>query len=69
MFDVNVFPILWDGEPTFAFILNDVSHLETIIRLKVADANKDKVIASISHELRTPINFMLNIVDMIASET
>jgi len=65
MFAIKVFPIRWDQTKCFAIILNDITHLETIIRLKVADVNKDRVIASVSHELKTPINGMLGMAQIM----
>ncbi len=65
IFTVKVIPLLWDGKKAFTFILNDITHQETIMKLKLADINKDRVIASISHELRTPLNTILSLSKII----
>lgn len=49
----------WDGFIRIGVLMNDITHQETIWALDIANKNKDKVIASFSHELRTPINGVL----------
>mmetsp|Transcript_8983 Transcript_8983/g.7919 ORF Transcript_8983/g.7919 Transcript_8983/m.7919 type:complete len:103 (+) Transcript_8983:182-490(+) len=53
--------MVWDEVERIVILLNDISHQETIWALDIANKNKDKVIASFSHELRTPINGILGI--------
>jgi len=59
VYQVKVLKLLWDQEEAIAVIFSDLTQQETIMALKMADANKDKVIATVSHELRTPINAII----------
>ena len=68
-FEAKIFPIKWDIEEAIAFVLNNITLQETILALKIADANKDKVIACVSHELRTPVNGTLGILQMMQNQT
>ena len=55
---ISMFWVKWDEEDVLAILMTDITLQKEIISLQVADANKEKVIASISHEIRTPINAM-----------
>jgi signal transduction histidine kinase len=65
LFTAKIIPIDWDGREGYAVILDDITFQETIIKLKVADNRKDKVIATISHELRTPMNAIMGIIQIM----
>jgi len=65
LFEAKAFPIQWDGEPSIALIMHDVTQQHTILSLKIADANKDIVLATVSHELRTPLNGMLGMIQLV----
>ena len=60
--------IKWSCKRAVAINMEDVTAKEAIISLKIADENKDKVIASISHELRTPVNAIVGLVSMMKKE-
>jgi len=64
-FKVKIFQIIWDDQEAVALLLDNVTHERTIMELKVADKNKDLVIAMISQELRTPLNGILGLVDIL----
>jgi len=65
-FKVKIFPIMWNEQDAIALIFDDITHEKTIMELtKIADKNKDLVIAMISHELRTPINGMLGLMEIV----
>ena len=65
VFKVNITPLTWGDQESLAFIFDDVSHERTIMELKIADKNKDLVIAMVSHELKTPLNGMLGTIEII----
>lgn len=65
VFTAKVIPIDWDKEEGYGIILTDITFYENVIRLKLAENYKDKVIASISHELRTPINILMGIIQIM----
>jgi len=65
VFKVRIIPLVWDDQNSFCLILDDVTHERTIMELKIADRNKDLVIAMVSHELRTPLNGILGLLEII----
>lgn len=66
--DVSFVKITWNSKKAIAINMENVTAKESIIALKVADENKDKVIASISHELRTPVNAIVGLISMMKKE-
>jgi len=64
-FEAGVIPIIWDEQSAIAIILHDITQQQTILSLKVADAQKDALLATVSHELRTPLNGMLGIIQVM----
>jgi len=69
IYEINVFPIIWDTQESVTIILNDVSMHSLNQSLKIADSNKDKMLAMISHELRTPLNGILGVVKILERQT
>jgi len=67
IFEIKIFPIIWEDAKGYTIIMNDITSQEMILSMKIADANKDKVIATVSHELKTPINAMLGIIEIVIS--
>jgi len=67
VYQTKVLKLLWDQEAAIAVMFSDLTQQETIMALKMADANKDKVIATVSHELRTPINAILGFTKILES--
>jgi len=59
VYQTKILKLFWDQDEANAVIFSDLTQQETIIALKIADANKDKVLATVSHELRSPINVIL----------
>ena len=59
---------MWNQKLAFALIFISLSSKEAMRALKIADEEKDKVISTISHELRTPINGILGLLDLIEKE-
>jgi len=67
-FEVTLFPFFWNGEEALTIILNDVTHQESLLAIKVADDNKDKVMSTISHELKTPLNALVGMIQVMEKE-
>jgi len=65
VYKAKIFLLLWDDVEAIAIVLDDITKQKTISELKIADKNKDLVIAMVSHELRTPLNGMLGLIDII----
>jgi len=63
-FRVKIFPLVWDDTEAIAMVMDDITQQKIIMELKVADKNKDLVIAMVSHELRTPLNGLLGLLDI-----
>jgi len=68
LYEVKIFPLVWDGEDAITIILNDMTEHYLNLRLQVADNNKDKMLAMISHELRTPLNGIIGVVNFLRKE-
>jgi len=64
IYKVRIIPLPWDGDDALALLLDDITHERTILELKLAARNKDLMIAMISHELKTPLNGMLGLIDI-----
>jgi len=64
IFDIKILGLSWE-EFSFGIMISDITHRESIIALKAADKNKDKVLASISHELKTPLHIINGMISEI----
>ena len=64
-YEIKLRQVFWDNHPAFAILLNDVSDKQMVVALRLADEQKDRVIATLSHELRTPINGILGLLEMV----
>jgi len=64
VFRLKIFPLVWDDTEAIAMVMDDITQQKIIMELKVADKNKDLVIAMVSHELRTPLNGLLGLLDI-----
>jgi len=67
VYQAKILKLIWDQEEAIAVIFSDLTQQETIMSLRLADANKDKVIATVSHELRTPINAIIGFTKILES--
>ena len=64
VYKMKLFLLVWDDVEAVALVLDDITKQKTISELRIADKNKDLVIAMVSHELRTPLNGMLGLIDI-----
>jgi len=64
-YEAKVFPPKWDNEDAHAVLLNDISHQEAILSLKIDSQNKEKAISTVAHELRNPVNGILGITQLM----
>ena len=67
-YEVKLQKIYWEQKSAYTVILNDVTHNQLLTALKIADQQKDRVLATLSHELKTPINGILGLLDIIKSQ-
>ena len=66
-YEIKIRKITWDQISSYTLIFNDVSERQMVTALKLADQHKDRIIATISHELRTPINGTVGLLEMISA--
>ena len=64
VYEVKLKKIRWNGQDAIAVLFNDMTDQENLIALKLASANKDKIIGTVSHELRTPLNGIIGLLEM-----
>jgi len=63
-YEVKLKKIRWNGQDAIAILFNDITDQENLIALKLASANKDKIIGTVSHELRTPLSSIIGLLNM-----
>jgi len=59
LFEITLKKIKWDTEDAVAVVFNDITSQEHLLALKIADANKNRILATVSHELKTPLNAII----------
>ena len=67
-YEVKLQKIYWEQKSAYTIIMNDVTLNQLSTALKIADQQKDRVLATLSHELKTPINGILGLLDIIKSQ-
>jgi len=68
VYEVKIFGMKWDGEDAVGVMLHDITEHQLYLGLQAADQNKDKMLAMISHELKTPLNGILGVVNLLKKE-
>ena len=58
-FEISLFDFRWEDQPCILIILQDVSEKKKNEKLIVLDKYKDMLMASVSHELKTPLNSII----------
>eukprot|EP00742_Colponemidia_sp_Colp-10_P011576 GILJ01012886.1.p1 GENE.GILJ01012886.1~~GILJ01012886.1.p1 ORF type:complete len:1054 (+),score=128.72 GILJ01012886.1:340-3501(+) len=56
----------WCGEPAALFVMRDVSERKQRDNLRLAEKTKSILIATVSHEFRTPLNGILGMLQLLA---
>lgn len=64
-FDIKLGKIRWKNHSAFLMILTDISPLKLIQKLKEIDSYKDMLLATVSHDLRTPLNCLMGMLELI----
>ena len=67
-FDVKIQKIIWQNEQCFMIILNDISSIISLSKFKDIDVYKNRLLATVSHDLRTPINGMLGMIETVVCD-
>ncbi|KAL4455073.1 hypothetical protein ABPG74_006455 [Tetrahymena malaccensis] len=58
-FDLKIIKCIWKKKSSFIVMMTDISKKEQMLRMREIDKFKDKVIDSITHNLKTPLNGIL----------
>jgi len=56
-------PITWNNDPAIIYAFYDITNLVTEAKLKSAYTEKSRILHSLSHEIRTPINATIHSLD------
>ena len=67
-YEMKVAKIRWNDKNCLFVMLSDISKTKKIIELKNLDKHKNQLLASISHDLRTPLNGVIGMVNATLSE-
>lgn len=66
--DIDIGIILWKNEKAVLVLLNDVTSKMKIQQINQINEYKDNILASVSHDLRTPLNSMMGFLEIMAEE-
>ena len=64
-FELKIVKISWENQPCLLILLNDNTNLRRIIELQNLDDYKNRLLATVSHDLRTPLNGLIGIFDVV----
>lgn len=67
-YEIRLNAINWKNDNCFLIMLQDTSIMLLNEKLKQINMYKDVLLATVSHDLRTPLNGMLNILDIIEAD-
>ncbi|CAD8102678.1 unnamed protein product [Paramecium sonneborni] len=58
-FEIRVLHCIWENKHSILVIMNDISEKIRLKHLKDLDQYKDRLLATVSHDLKTPLNGMM----------
>ena len=64
-FEIRVLSCVWENKHSILVIMNDISEKIRLKHLKDLDNYKDQLLATVSHDLKTPLNGMMIDVDIM----
>ena len=64
-YDLKIAKIYWENEVCLLILFNDCSNLRKMIELQNLDEYKNRLLATVSHDLRTPLNGLLGIFEVV----
>ncbi len=64
-FALKIAKIYWENEVCLLILFNDNTNLRKVIELQNLDEYKNRLLATVSHDLRTPLNGLLGIFEIV----
>lgn len=64
-FSIKIGRIYWQNEKAYLILMSDVSAIKLVEKLKELDTYKDQLLATVSHDLRTPLNGVLGVIELL----
>lgn len=55
---------VWSNKDSFLIVLQDVTEIEQNKKLKEIDQYKDRLLGSVTHDLRTPLNCIITLLEV-----
>jgi signal transduction histidine kinase len=68
IYEFNQTEVIYDSKPSRIIILNDITELLNAEYTKTVAKISDIMIASTSHDMRTPINTIINMITLMEGE-
>ena len=67
-YELKVAKIHWNEQICLLILLSDITNIKKIIELKNIDKHKNQLLATISHDLRTPLNGVIGMINASLNE-
>jgi len=67
-YELKVAKILWNDKMCLLILLSDMTKSKQIIELKNIDKHRNQLLATISHDLRTPLNGVIGMINATLNE-
>ena len=64
-FTIKFLKIIWEKKQSVLIIINDVTDLNKLKELQTLDNYKNQLLATVSHDLRTPLNGMVGLIEIV----
>ncbi|CAD8112699.1 unnamed protein product [Paramecium primaurelia] len=64
-FEIRILHCIWENKHSILVIMNDISEKIKLKHLKEMDQYKDRLLATVSHDLKTPLNGMMIDIDIM----
>ncbi|CAK65630.1 unnamed protein product (macronuclear) [Paramecium tetraurelia] len=65
-FEIRILQCIWENKISILVIMNDISERIRLKHLKEMDQYKDRLLATVSHDLKTPLNGMMIDIDIMS---